>query len=117
MQGGSSGFNNARLDSINLTLVPGSQLSSGDTLSIKISVRNACAGSGKNSGRARLWYNDGAANSHFDVTLGSTPESDYLTSGFALSTARGVGPKQTIDVAAGAKCSAYKPFGTGRTAP
>ena len=36
----------------------------------------------------------------------------YLLDGSALGTSAGPGPKKTIDVSAGAKCSAWKPFGT-----
>jgi len=52
--GGSSGFNNARQDTITLTPVAGVTFSPGDTLSVKLFVANACSGSGKNSGTARL---------------------------------------------------------------
>ena len=109
--GGGSGFNNAMQDTIALTPVQGETFSPGDALSIRLFVRNACAGSGKNSGTARLWFNDSAANSRFDSTIGS-PATYYLGNGFVLITAPGGGPKKTIDVAAGAKCSPFKPFGT-----
>jgi hypothetical protein len=112
--GGSSGFNNAKLDSIPLTLTAPVNLAPGDTLSIKLLVRNACSGSGKNSGRARLWYDDAAANSRFDATIDATVDY-YLRDAFALATTPGPGPKKTINVQAGAKCSAYKPFGTWTT--
>lgn len=109
--GGSSGFNNAKLDAIPMTPDDGVTFSPGDTLKIKLLIRNACVGSGKNSGSARLWFNDSVANSRFDATIGSAA-TYYLLNGSALSTAAGAGPKNTIDVAAGAKCSAYKVFGT-----
>src|SRR5262249_6537305 len=67
VQGGSSGFNNAHVQTIALTKVAGASLTSGDTLSIKVYVRNACASSGKNSGRMRLWYDDAAANSRMTI--------------------------------------------------
>jgi hypothetical protein len=38
--------------------------------------------------------------------------TQYLLSGFALGNVPGGGPKQAINVAAGAKCSPYKLFGT-----
>src|SRR5687768_16791317 len=82
-----------------------------DTLNIKLYVRNACTGSGKNSGKARLWYNDSTANSRFDATIGS-PKTYFLRDAFVLATTSGPGPKKTIDIAAGAKCSPYKTFGT-----
>ena len=89
----------------------GATFVSGETLSIKLLVRNACTGSGKNSGTARLWFDDAAANSRFNATIGS-PHTYFLGDGFALTSISGPGPKKTIDVAAGAKCSAFKPFGT-----
>jgi hypothetical protein len=109
--GGSSGFNNAKLNTISLTPSSGVTFQTGNSLSIKAFVRNACTGSGKNSGTARLWYNDTAANSRFDIVIGS-PTTRYLVDGFALSLSPGLGPKKMIDVAAGAKCSPYKLFGT-----
>ena len=112
--GGSSGFNNAHQDTIPLTPAGGATFLSGDTVSIKLFVRNACTGSGKNSGSARLWFNDSAANSRFDATIG-TPRTYFLRDAFALATTPGPGPKKTIDVAAGAKCSPYKTFGTWTT--
>ena len=113
--GGSSGFNNARQDTITLTPIGGTTFRSGDTVSITLYVRNACTGSGKNSGRARLWFNDSAANSRFDATIGGNPRTYFLRDAFVLATSPGPGPKKTIDVAAGAKCSPYKTFGTWTT--
>ena len=110
--GGSSGFNNAKLDTIPLTLTAPVDVDSDDTLSIRLLVRNACAGSGKNSGRARLWFNDAAASSRFDTTVDTATSDWYLRDLFALAKTPGPGPKKTIDVQSGAKCSAYKPFGT-----
>jgi hypothetical protein len=116
--GGSSGFNNAKLNSINLTVTP-TQVSPGDTFAIQVYARNACVGSGKNSGRARLWYNGqpidtGAtrdAGSRFDATIGGSNSDYFLRTGFALSTTAGAA-KTTIDVQAGAKCGPYVSFGT-----
>jgi hypothetical protein len=109
--GGNSGFNNANQHAVALTPVAGVTFAGGETLSITLFVRNACTGSGKNSGTARLWFNDSAANSRFDATIGS-PASYFLQTGFGLATSPGAGPKATVDVAAGAKCSPYKTFGT-----
>jgi hypothetical protein len=111
VHGGSSGFNNAQLHTIGMTPVAGAAFSSGDTLSTTLYVRNACSGSGKNSGRARLWYNDAAANSRFDATI-TNPATYYLGDSFVLGVAAGAGPRRTMDVAAGSKCSPYKTFGT-----
>ncbi|HEY7163681.1 MAG TPA: kelch repeat-containing protein [Candidatus Binatia bacterium] len=109
--GGSSGFNNAKLDSIPLNLSAPTPFPGGSTLALKLYVRNACTGSGKNSGTARLWYNDAAANSQFGATI-ETAQTYFLVDGFALSNQQGPGPKKNIDVAAGSKCSSFKSFGT-----
>jgi sugar lactone lactonase YvrE len=115
--GGSSGFNNAHEYSIPLVPVLVESFVRGDVLSITLWVRNACSGSGKNSGRARLWYGDATASSRFDAAIAG-PETNSLLAGSVLSVTAGSGPRQTIDVAAGAKCSPFKPFGTwSRTLP
>jgi hypothetical protein len=96
--GGSSGFNNAHLDSIPLTLSAPVNAGSGSSLSIKLSVRITCSGNTHASGTARLWFNDGQANSGFGATIGGGTQNYYLLNGFALGTAAGPGPKGTIDV-------------------
>lgn len=121
--GGSSGFNNAILDSITLALSSSVPVSSGDTLSIEVSARNACSGSGKNSGRARLWYNgqpvdSGAtrdAGSRFDATINGTNNNDFLRTGDTLSTTAG-SARTFKDVSVGAKCGPFVSFGTWSTA-
>lgn len=107
--GGSSGFNNARQHKIYLTKTSANFLP-GDTISLKLFVRNACSGSGKNSGGARLWHNGTDANSRFDATVG-IPKTYYLLSAFGLGTSVGVS-RQFIDVDSGSKCSPYKTWGT-----
>ena len=118
--GGSSGFNNAILDTIPLALTGGPvAVSSGDVFSIQVLARNACVGSGHNSGRARLWYNGqpidvGAsrnAGSRFGATIGGTSSSYYLHPAFALSTTAGAA-KVSQDVALVAKCGPLVRFGT-----
>lgn len=108
--GGSSGFSNARQNTIPIPASP-TNFPSGSTISLKVLVRNACTGSGKNSGTARLWYNDAQANSRVQATFGS-PTTYFLRDGFVLLTTPGSGPKKTIDVSAGSKCSPFKVFGT-----
>lgn len=110
--GGGSGFHNAKLDSIPLNLPMAVGIAPGDTLSIKVLVRNACSGSGEDSGTARLWFNDTEADSHFDATIDGQEENDYLLDGAALGSSPGPGPKKAADVSAGARCSVFKPFGT-----
>jgi len=115
--GGSSGFNNANLQTIPFNAFTPVDFPQGSTLSIKLYVRNACVGPTHNSGTARLWYDDAAANSRFDATIEGSNSDYYLRNNFVLSTAVGIGPKQKIDVAAGAKCSPFKTFGTWSITP
>ena len=111
--GGSSGFNNAILRTINLALASPVSVGPGDTLSIRLSVRIAVGVSGHRSGTARLWFNDAAANSRFGATIGGVASDYLLLDGFTLGAAAGTGPKKTIDVfvdrAAGG--NPFKPFG------
>ena len=111
--GGSSGFNNAVLETINLALSSPTGICTGDRLSFKLSVRIA-ATSGHNNGMARLWFNDAAANSRFSATVGGVPTEYFLLDGFVLTTAAGPGPKKTIDVHVNRHVdgNAFKPFGT-----
>jgi hypothetical protein len=118
--GGSSGFNNASLQTIPVNLTGGPvTVHSGDTLAVQISARNACAGSGHNSGRARLWYNgqpidSGAgreAGSRFDASVVGSAHDYFLRSGFTLSTTPG-SSRTSVDVSAGVKCSPFASFGT-----
>lgn len=110
---GSSGFNNAKLDTIPLVLAGGPyQISSTDPLNFKLYVRNTCFGPTHNNGTARLWYNDNQANSYFGATIDTQANNYYLLNSFVLNTTAGAGPKKTIDISAGAPCSAWKLFGT-----
>ena len=72
--GGSSGFGNANLNTIPFASFSPIEFPTGSNLSVKVSARNACVGSGKNSGTARLWFNDSAANSQFGATI--TPNTN-----------------------------------------
>lgn len=111
--GGSSGFNNAVLDTINLAMSAPLSLCSGDSLGIRLSVRVA-ATSGHVSGTARLWFNDSAANSRFGATVGGVTGDYFLLDGFALNVAAGTGPRRTIDVTVNRNVGGnpFKPFGT-----
>jgi CSLREA domain-containing protein len=112
--GGSSGFNNAVLRTINAALTGGPvSVNSGDTLSFRLSVRVA-ASSGHVSGTARLWYNDSAANSRVQATIGGNALTGYLVNGFTFSGSPGPGPKKTIDVLVNRNVGGnpWKPFGT-----
>jgi hypothetical protein len=111
--GGSSGFNNAVLNTINLALSGPMEISPRDILSIRLSVRVA-ASSRHRSGTARLWFNDDAADSGFDATFGCVAISQFLLSRFSLGPAAGPGPKNTIDVFVNRDVGGnhFKPFGT-----
>ena len=119
ISGGSSGFNNASLSSIPLTLTAPATVSTGDALTIEFLVRNACAGSGKNSGTARLWYNGRAVDSgavrdagtRFDATIGGTDSSYFLRGNSVLSAVAGTS-RLFVDRAVGSRCSAFVPVGT-----
>jgi hypothetical protein len=110
--GGSSGFNNAKLDVINLALPASVAFQTGDALKIKLSVRIA-ASSGHRSGTARLWFNDTAANSRFTATVGGVVRTYFLRSSFGLATSAGSGPKTTVDVTVDRAVGGnpFKPFG------
>ena len=114
VSGGSSGFNNAVLRTIDVALSSPVSVTPGDTLSLRLSVRIAVGVTGHRSGTARLWFNDAAANSRFSATIGDTAGDHFLLDGLALGAAPGAGPKKTIDVfvdrAVGG--NPFKPFGT-----
>ncbi len=120
---GSTGFNNALLDTIPLVLT-GGPVGIGSALQIRVSVRRTCTGPGHLSGTVRLWYDGrlvdtGAsrdAGSRFDATIGDGPATNYfLRTGLALSETPGTS-KQSIDVAVDSMepCPdrTFKPFGT-----
>ena len=114
---GSSGFNNAKLNTISLSLLNGPvDVPFNAELEIKLSVRRTCSGGGHNSGTPRLWYNDSQANSRFGATIDHLTSELFLRSGFTLSTKPGAGPKMTIDVPIDNKVPCpdrpFKPFGT-----
>ena len=120
--GGSSGFNNARKSTLPLVLGGPVEIPDGGALALRISVRQACTAPQErncptgNACRARLWYNDAQASSGFaagieEISSGQTLDY-FLLNNFLLGPAAGPGPKKTVDVGAGKRCSDFKPFGT-----
>src|SRR5262249_3902848 len=116
--GGSSGFNNATLFTIPLATSGSIPVRSGDTLSIDVQVRNACSGSGKNSGTARLWfkgaYVDTGANR--DAASRLEPVSGGASPVYFLGPLPALGPiagtaRTFIDKFVGAKCLPFQSFG------
>ncbi len=110
---GSSGFNNAVLRGISLSLSGTQTFAGGDNLAFRLSVRVA-ANSNHVSGTARLWFNDAAANSSFGATVNEVINAYYLRSGSALAVTTGTGPKNTIDVTVNRNQNGnpFKPFAT-----
>jgi len=90
---------------------------SGSSLSVKVSARNACSGSGKNSGTANLWYNTNTNNSNFGATVDTNSSTYYLLANSILGTSAGSGPLKSSSVQAGAKCSPFQSFGTWTITP
>ena len=110
----------ARLSSIPLTLTAGpADAPAGSVLKIQVLVRNACSGSVKPSGTARLWFNGKPVDtgfthdtaSRFSATIGGVSSAYYLRSGSALSTTAGAS-HTSVDAAVGAPCGPFSPFGT-----
>ena len=126
---GSSGFNNAKLNAIPLTLFAPVEVPANAELEITLSVRRTCSGGGHNSGTPRLWYNgqpidSGSqrdAGTRFGATIANTTSEFFLRDGFALSTTAGTA-KKFVDVPVDNKTPCpnrpFTPFGTwGLTLP
>ena len=113
---GSSGFNNAKLNTIPLTLTAPGEIPANAALKITLSVCRTCSGEGHNSGTPRPWFNDSQANSRLGTTVDATTSEASLRDPFSLTTTPGTGPKKTIDVPVDNKASCpnrpFKPFGT-----
>jgi hypothetical protein len=112
--GGSSGFNNAVQRTVGVAFSGPTAFGPGDTLGVRLSVRIATGVSGHRSGTARLWFNDAAANSRWEMVVNGATRTLYLTSGSTLRAAAGTGPKSTVDVFVDRLVggNAFKPFGT-----
>lgn len=123
LHGGSSGFNNARLHTIPLTLFAPVEVPAGAALKLKLSVRVA-ANSRHRSGTARLWYNGQllgsgkrgekrGAGTHFDATIDGITADYFLRENFALSTTPGSSMKfSDVKVDRARNGNPFKPFGT-----
>ena len=115
---GSSGFNNAVLQAIALSLATGVDVPAGAQLSVEIAARRTCASNGHNAGTVREWYNGQPvdsgpgrdAGSRFRMTLGGTTSDYFLRSGFAVSTTAG-STRQSVDaVVTGQSPCPARPF-------
>lgn len=104
-------FASAKLDTIPFNIFSPTAFPAGSQLMFTLSVRNACGGSLRNKGDARLWFDDAQANSQFGATIDSTTNNYFLLDNFILGTNSG-SSRKTIDISVGSKCGAFKPFGT-----
>ena len=126
---GGSGFNNAALNTIPLTLTGAPVLvPDGAQLEFRLSARRTCAGGGHAAGIVLLWYDGRAidsgnardAGSRLGATRGSRTPTDFsLRSGLALSETAGTA-KTSVAVSLNSmeSCTAgrsYVPFGTWTT--
>jgi hypothetical protein len=114
---GSSGFNNAKLNTVVLSLANGPvEVPPDAAFALQLSVRRTCFGGGHNAGTPRLWFNDSQANSRFGALIDETASDFFLRDAFALAPNTGTGPKKTIDVTVDSKTACperpFKPFGT-----
>ena len=116
---GSSGFNNAILHTIPLTLTGGSAaFPTGAALEIRVSVRRACTGPGHTSGTVRLWYNGQKvdsgptrdAGSRFDATIGGQMDDYFLKTGLGLSKSAG-SPRTSVDQSVNSAVACASPGG------
>ena len=114
---GLGGFNTAHLSTIPFNTFSAVDFPAGSVLGLKVYARNACTGSLRNFGVASLWFNDSQANSQFGATVAAINSNYFVRSDSLLTTSLGTGPRQSVDVAAGAKCSPYKLFGTWTITP
>lgn len=126
---GSSGFNNALLQAIPLSLLGGPVPFAGGTeLKLTISARRTCFGGGHNSGAPRLWYNGQPvdtgsrrdAGTRFDATIDGDEVDFFLGGGLVLSPVAGAS-RLVIDKVVNAKlpCPArpFTPFGSWTITP
>jgi hypothetical protein len=129
--GGSSGFNNATIDTIPISGLDTGDLPDNADLKIRISARKACDAPGHASGTARLWYGGtasvknpasktNAADSGFALTIGAVRRQFYLLGKFELGTNPGSEKAKTIDLPLDSRSACplrpFVPFGTWRTA-
>jgi endonuclease G len=116
---GSSGFNNAILQSVGLSLASGPvDIPAGAEIAMRVSARRTCFGGGHNSGTARAWFNGlpidigpmRDAGTRLRATVAGTPWPVFLRNGFGLALLPGIS-RQSVDagVNSGAACPA-RPF-------
>jgi hypothetical protein len=121
---GSSGFNNAILYSLPLSLTSGPiDIPAGAQLTVRVSVRRTCFGNGHNSGSALEWFNgqpiDTGANrdagTRVRFTLAGLAGDYFLRDSFALAATPG-SARTSADVVVNSSVSCpscpYSPLGS-----
>jgi hypothetical protein len=124
---GGSGFNNAVLQSVSMSLASGPvDIPAGAEVAMRMSARRTCVAGGHNSGTARAWFNglpidSGAmrdAGGRLQATVSGVPWLVFLRNGFDLALLPGIS-RQSVDasVNSGAACPArpFVLFGTWAT--
>ena len=113
---GSSGFANARLNTIPLTLTSGPvNVPPGAQLSIRASVRRTCSGAGLNSGRVRFWFGGQPVDSRFAATIGIITNEYFLRGAFSLLTVAGseqLSVEETVNSRSACPVRPYTTLGT-----
>lgn len=116
--GGSSGFNNAVLQTIALAMNGTVSVPPGAVLTFRPSVRRTCVGGGHTSGTVRFWYDGPAidqgtnrdAGSRFAATVSTTSSDFFMQDPAVLSVTAGT-VRQFVDVAVNSKATCpARPF-------
>jgi hypothetical protein len=107
---GSSGFNNSRRHRVSFPSFAPYPLTGPSVFTVRLLARNACTGSGKNSGSIRLWLNDFSALSAAELVMdGVDGHVAFFASDWTFFP---VGPRRWVDLAVGPKCGAWRPVGS-----
>jgi putative Ig domain-containing protein len=124
VKAGNSGFNNALLQSVAMSLSSGPvDLPANAELALRVAARRTCASGGHNSGTIREWYNgqpldSGAsrdAGSRIALTFAGSASDYFMRNGLVLATTAGTA-RQSVDVlvngTAACPTRPFTPFGT-----
>jgi hypothetical protein len=121
---GSSGFHNAHLNSVAMSMTSGPvEVPSGAQIQVRVSTRRTCFGGGQISGTAREWYNGlpidfsahRDAGSRVRLTLGGTTTTYFLRNAFGLAKLPGItrlAADAVVNSRAACPARPFVPFGT-----
>jgi beta-lactamase superfamily II metal-dependent hydrolase len=119
VSGGSSGFNNALLQSFTMSLASGAvDVPAGAHLSVRVMARRTCASNGHNSGTAREWFNGQPidsgvapdAGSRVPITMAGATNDYFLRNALALAMAAGSSRQSVDTTVSGAPACPARPF-------